>query len=174
MALLGFLHAGQAAAADALLAQAEEALFEKTENPVFAAAGAFVLLAHSNDTNARRRPGWRGWIRNLNARFPWLPDGAVAEAQMYWRYGDVNASDQEFDIERLRQLALTAVRRGLPYLTLGAKTLTEIVTVIARDDEHAQRTGEAVERTRDAHRMLLQLDELIDPAEFFCVLRFEE
>lgn len=174
MALLGFLHAGQTVAAETLLEQAQDALFEKIENPVYAAIGAFVLLGYSNDDNTRQRPRWRDWIRNLSRRFPFLPDGAVAEAQMYLRYGDGPSADEDLDIERLRELALTAVRRGLPYLSVSVKTLTEIMLMIVRDDEHAQRTGDLVNRTREAHRLVLSLDQLIEPSEFFCVLRVEE
>ena len=174
MALLGFLHAGQTVAAETLLERAQDALFEKTDNPVYAAAGAFVLLGYSNDDNTRQRPRWRDWIRNLSTRFPFLPDGAIAEAQMYLRYGDGSSADEDLDIERLRQLALTAVQRGLPYLSVSVKTLTEIMMMIVRDDEHAHRKGSLVDRTREAHRLVLNLDQLIEPSEFFCVLRVED
>jgi hypothetical protein len=174
MSLLGFLNAGQAAAADALMGQAEEALFEKTENPVLAAVGAFVLLAHSDDANTRTRPRWRDWIRNLSSRFPHLPDGAIAEAQMYLRHGDARSPDEELDVERLRQLVLQAVRRGLPYLTLSISTLTELLMLVVRDDECAHRSGEAVTLTQRAHRLVLQLGRAVEPGEFFTVLRLDD
>ena len=173
MSLLGFLYSGQTGAADALLGQAQDLLFEKTENPVAAAAGAFALLTHADEANSRQRPRWREWIRNLHSWFPQLPDGAIAMAQMYLRHGDGTSPDEDIDVERLRGYALDAVKRGLPYLAMGITTLTEVLMVIVQDDRSRQRSGALVERTHRAYQLVQQLGRIVEPGEFFTVLRFK-
>jgi len=170
MTYLGFLYAGQASAADVMLGQAQDLLFGKTVNPIAAAAGAYGLLSYSAETNARERPQWRDWIRNLYHWFPQLPDAAIAMAQMTMRFGEGSA-DEDIDVEKLRGYALEAVRRGLPYLTFGINTLSEILLLLVRDDESHQRSGEPVESTRRAHALVQQLGRLTAPGEFFTVLK---
>ena len=171
MTYLGFLYAGQTSAADVMLEQAHEFLYEKWVNPVAAAAGAFGLLSHSAATNASERPAWRDWIANLHRSFPMLPDGAVAMAQMTMRYGE-GSSDDEIDVERLRGFALDAVRRGLPYLSYSINVLLEILLMLVRDDEAEKRSGALIEQTRRAHSLVQQLGRIVAPGEFFTVLRF--
>jgi hypothetical protein len=173
MTLLGFLGSGQTAAAGVLLQQAQDFLFEKTVNPVAAAAGAFGLLTYSEETNARERPHWRQWIHNLYSWFPRLPDGAIAMAKMYLKFGE-GATAEELDVERLRGYALEAVRRGLPYLSFGIHTLLEILLMLVRDDEAQKRAGAEIEQTRRAHALVQQLSRIVAPGGFFTVLRLDE
>ena len=106
---MGFLSRGMTEAAEVMLRQATGYLFEKTQNPIAAAAGALGLLMHSSRDPSEHLP-WRRWIENLYRRAPNLPDGAVAMARMYWRYGDANADrGGELDVEVLRGFALEAV-----------------------------------------------------------------
>jgi len=170
MAYLGFLYTGQSRAADVLLRKAQDFLFGKTINPLAAAAGAYGLLSYSPAANALERPQWRDWIRNLYNWFPQLPDAAIAMAQMAMRCGESSA-EEDIDVEKLRTYALDAVRRGLPYLTFGVNTLSEILLLLVRDDEAAQRSGEWVETTRRAHALVQQLGRIVAPGEFFTVLR---
>jgi hypothetical protein len=171
MSYLGFLYSGHSAAAGLFLDQARDFLFEKTVNPIAAAAGAFGLLTLSSETNARQRPSWRQWIRNLYSWFPHLPDGAIAMAQMYLRFGESDTpNEDDIDVEKLRTYALDAVRRGLPYLSFGINPLSEILLMLVRDDEEHKRSGALVEDTRRAHRLVLQLGRIATPGAFFTVL----
>lgn len=175
MTYLGFLHSGQSTAAEVFVHQARDFLFEKTMNPVAAAAGAFGLLTFSLESNSRNRPQWRRWIQNLYTWFPQLPDGAIAMAQMYLRYGESDGtSEEDIDVEKLRQYALDAVRRGLPYLSFGISPLSEILLLLVRDDEEHKRAGVLVEDTRLAHRAVQQLGRIVAPGEFFTVLKLGE
>jgi hypothetical protein len=170
MTLLGFLYSGQTRAAEIFLQQAQDFLFEKTVNPIAAAAGAFLLLTYSEETNARERPQWRHWIHNLYSKFPRLPDGAIAMAKMYLKFGE-GATAEEIDVEKLRAHALDAVQRGVPYLSFGVNTLSEILLMLVRDDEAEKRSGKQVEDTRRAHALVHQLSRIAAPGEFFTVLR---
>lgn len=169
MAYLGFLHAGQAGAAEAMLMHAYDLLYEKQLNPVAAAAGAFGLLAfpESKDWNQRN---WRRWVSNLFTMFPHLPDGAIAMAQLYLRQGAGGAPSDELDIETLRGHALEATRRGLPYLTYGIRLLSEIFVLLTSDDLQHDRKGPLIDQTADARRMVRALERLIVPGAFFTVL----
>jgi hypothetical protein len=170
MTYLGFLYSGQPRAADLLLRQAQDLLFGKTVNPVAAAAGAYGLLSYEAAANTTERPQWRDWVRNLYNWFPRLPDAAIAMAQMAMRCGESSADD-EIDVEKLRTYALDAVRRGLPYLTLGVNALSEILLLLVRDDAAAQRSGPQVDATRRAQALVQQLGRIVAPGEFFTVLR---
>jgi hypothetical protein len=171
MCYLGFLYSGQSAATELFLDQVKDFLFEKTVNPVAAAAGAFGLLTLTPETNTRQRPQWRNWIGNLYSMFPHLPDGAIAMARMYLRYGEGDAQkEDDIDVEKLRRYALDAVRRGLPYLSFGINPLSEILLMLVRDDEEHQRSGPPVEDTRRAHRLVQQLGRIAVLGTSFTVL----
>jgi hypothetical protein len=169
MSYLGFLYAGQRAATSVILDQARSFLFEKVVNPAAAAAGAYGLLSMDAQSNADRDKTWRDWVRNLYKWFPALPDGAIAMARMYVRYGDGN-ENEDIDVEHLRTLALEAVCRGMPYFTLGIRWLSEILLIVVRDDEEHKRAGAAVDRTQRAHRLVSQLLRLADTSQFFTSL----
>jgi len=105
---------------------------------------------------------------------PGLPDGAIAMAQMYLRYGPAQPDgDDDIDVEVLRAYALEAVRRGLPCLTLGITLLSDILQMLVRDDKSSERSGTLVEQTVCASAQVQQLCRLNTPGEFFTVIRFE-
>lgn len=169
MSALAFLTSGQTAVADVLLRQAEEQLFRKTVNPAAAAVGAYLLLTYSEEANTKARPEWRSWVRKLYASFPHLPDGAIAMAGMYLRYGD-GSKGEELEIDQLRHHALEAVRRGLPYFSFGVTALAEILRTLVRDDEAAKRGGPEVEETKRAYSLVHRLTRTMQPGELFTVL----
>jgi hypothetical protein len=171
MSLLGFLNADQVAAGQSILMSAHAMLFHKMINPVSAAAGAYLLLSHPEDANATFDPEWRRWIVNLYRRFPDVPDGAIAMAQMSLVYGE-SGRDDDVDVERIRNLALEAVRRGLPFLSTGIRRLTEILVALEGDDQAERRTGPLVDQTRAALSLVRQLGRITVPSEFFTVLRW--
>lgn len=173
MSLLGFLHTGQADAGQMMLERAHGWLFEKTVNPVAAAAGAYMLLSHTEEANVRLAPDWRRWVGNLYRWFPTIPDGAIAMAQMALAYGETRRGD-EIDVGKLRGYALEAVRRGLPYLGTGVRRLTDVLVALDGDDRAEGRSGPAVESTRKALAMVRELGRVTVPGEFFTVLRLDE
>lgn len=174
MTYLGFLYSGQASAAEVMLDQATELLFEKTLNPVAAAAGAFGLLAFTPPESGSRRASWQQWIRNLCTMFPQLPDGAIARAQLYLRFGEGKPGVEELDVEILRGYVLDAVRRGLPYLSYAIRPLSEMLLLLVSDDQEHKRKGPQVEDTRRARRLVQQLERLVAPGAFFTVLETGE
>jgi hypothetical protein len=174
MTYLGFLYSGQASAAEAMLDQASELLFEKTLNPVAAAAGAFGLLAFTPPESGSRRASWQQWIRNLYTLFPQLPDGSIAMAQLYLRFGEGKPGVEELDVEILRGYVLEGVRRGLPYLSYAIRPLSEMLLLLVGDDQENEREGPLVEDTRRARRLVQQLERLVAPGAFFTVLETGE
>lgn len=173
MSLLGFLNIGQAEAGQMMLERAHSWLFEKTVNPVAAAAGAYMLLSHTEEANVRLSPDWRNWVGNLYRWFPTIPDGAIAMAQMALTYGETGRGD-EIDVEKLRGYALDAVRRGLPYLGTGVRRLTDVLVALNGDDRAEGRSGALVESTRKALALVRELGRITVPGEFFTVLRLDE
>lgn len=173
MSLLGFLHTGQAKAGQMMLERAHDWLFEKTKNPVAAAAGAYTLLSHTEEANVRLAPDWRRWVGNLYRWFPTIPDGAIAMAQMALTYGETGLGD-EIDVEKLRGYALEAVRRGLPYLGTGVRRLTDVLVALDGDDRAEGRSGPLVESTRKALALVRELGRVTVPGEFFTVLRLDQ
>ncbi len=173
MSLLGFLHTGLVEAGQMMLGLAHTWLFEKTVNPVAAAAGAYMLLSHTEEANAQLAPDWRDWVSNLYRRYPEIPDGAIAMAQMTLAYGE-SGGDEEIDVEKLRGYALEAVRRGLPFLGTGVRRLTDVLVALEGDDRAEGRSGPQVESTRRALSLVLQLGRITVPGEFFTVLRLSE
>jgi len=173
MSLLGFLNTGQAEAGQMMLERAHAWLFEKTVNPIAAAAGAYMLLSHTEEANVRLAPDWRRWVRNLYSWFPTIPDGAIAMAQMALIYGETGRGD-EIDVERLRGYALEAVRRGLPYLGTGVRRLTDVLVALEGDDRAEGRSGPQVDSTRQALSLVRQLGRIAVPGAFFNVLQLDQ
>lgn len=173
MSLLGFLHTGQVEAGQMMLERAHSWLFAKTVNPVAAAAGAYMLLSHAEEANARLAPDWRRWVGNLYRRFPNIPDGAIAMAQMALAFGE-SGREEEIDVEKLRGYALEAVRRGLPFLGVGVRMLTEVLVALEGDDRAEGRSGSQVQDTLRALSLVRQLGRITIPGEFFTVLRLDE
>lgn len=174
MTYLGFLYSGQASAAEAMLDQATEFLFEKTLNPVAAAAGAFGLLAFTPPESGSRSASWQQWIHNLCMMFPQLPDAAIARAQLYLRFGEGKPGIEELDVEILRRYVLEAVRCGLPYLSYAIRPLSEMLLLLVSDDQEHKREGPQVEDTRRARRLVQLLERLVAPGTFFTVLETGE
>lgn len=171
MSLLGFLNLEQAQASQAILEQAHHWLFGKFENPIAAAAGAYMLLSNTEEANQRLSPEWREWVRNLYQWFPYLPDGAIAMAQLQLTHGE--REDGPIDVEKLRDYAHEAVRRGLPFLGGGVRRLTDVLTSLEGDDRANDREGFRVNTTRGALDMIRQLGRITVPGEIFTVVRLD-
>lgn len=107
---------------DFLRSRSLDALFEKVSNPPRAALGAYVLNAVA--------PEERQWVNNLAENFEWLPDGALAAAQMLSSAEPVKA----------RGFLNRAYERGVPLFSHGMQKMLQLYYEL--DDgstEHNQR-----------------------------------
>ena len=134
--VLGYLTSGASATAQEMLAeQARQGLYLKVDNPVAAAAGAYVLVRSSTELNAY----WHPWVDNLAEWFPWLPDGPIIRARLLLQL----ARDDD-DFKAAHEALQVAFARGLPYYGLGLQWLVDGLTVFASEDHTTAEMLEAV------------------------------
>jgi len=107
---------------ESMRGQATTALYEKDGNPFAAAAAAYLFALGDEPLEYRRQ-----WMANLNTRFDWLPDGAIALGWKLLRQGH-RGSDCWGES---RELLLQACSRGLPYYTVGLHILVEALTFLS-------------------------------------------
>ena len=105
------------------------ALYAKLMNPYAAAAGAYMLAMSDEDAHVEQAH----WMGNLTERFPWLPDGPIAQGYRLLRRTERGTED----FGQARRLLFKAVGRGLPYFTIGLTLLTEALNflVLASPDD---------------------------------------
>lgn len=89
---------------------AEQLLFDKIENPSYAALGGYFLLR----TNAMEQ--LHDWPRNLAKWFKWFPDGCIIYATQLMR-------SERPNVEEIERLLLQAYQRGMPLYTEGLRLL---------------------------------------------------
>jgi hypothetical protein len=147
--VIGYLGTGDLPAADATLSRARSMLFTKTDNPIAAAAGGYVLLGSWRGQPGDPDPYWFGWIKNLQNRFSWLPDGAI---QHGWRKLRTQAGPA--DVEEARASFLKAHRRGVPFYSAGVRLLHDGLTLLSNDARAAERTDAAVESALASSRAI--------------------
>ncbi|GLQ82769.1 hypothetical protein GCM10007881_62920 [Mesorhizobium huakuii] len=114
--LIAYLNAGQIQLAAEVLKQAEQALFEKNDNPIGAAAGGYVLLSAPDKGRER---DWPHWLQNLAKRFPAMPDALILRARWLLEHGEKG------QFQEAHQLLIDAFKRGVPYFTTGVVWLIE-------------------------------------------------
>lgn len=132
----GFLARGKLIEAAMIADAAWRALYAKFENPVLAAAGAYVLGA-TEGLQPREHAAWLGWMENLCHSFPTLPDGAIALAA--WR---LRQARTPADLDAIVGLADVAFKRGLPLFTFGLQTYVDVLMSLGnRVNNHRQRLG---------------------------------
>jgi len=159
--VFGYLSSGDLPAAGRVTDTAVNYLFEKVDNPIAAAGGAYVLVRlPAGETKVR--PDWVPWLRNLRNWFPWLPDGSIldgwAHLQGIGRTPNVNKATAAF---------IEAVDRGLPFYSSGVKLLYEGLTRIdatLRDRQRPKRFAFAFDFAR-------QLALRVDVSQPFTVIR---
>jgi hypothetical protein len=120
--LSGFMTASTLPKAAVAVDDAYDMLFEKTRNPLAAAAAGYILIA-AGDPAER---DWHAWIDNLERLFPTLPDGAVLKASLLLRF----ARDQT-SIDQAREAFLSAYDRGIPYFSIGVSWLLDGLTMFS-------------------------------------------
>ncbi|WP_321929603.1 hypothetical protein [Paraburkholderia guartelaensis] len=98
---------------------ADVALYKKMEDPVSAAAGAYVLLK-MNRLDERRQ-----WVSNLVEWFPYLADGPIVAAALALQRKNP-------DKQSVRKYIAQAMERGLPVFSIGISTLVETMAAIHR------------------------------------------
>lgn len=136
--LLGFLSSGALPAAKRLAETASGLLYEKSVNPLAAAAGGYALVSGAIDDE--RQP-WHHWIENLMERFAHVPDGAIQFATMRLRL----RKDQA-DVDAAREAFKLAYRRGLPFYSLGLRWLLEGLQRFSDEDAEAKEMATAIRR----------------------------
>ncbi|MFC1713681.1 hypothetical protein ACFL6S_08435 [Candidatus Poribacteria bacterium] len=158
MSVFGYMTIGAGSRAARLLnyEQAERMLYTKMMNPYAAAAGGYLLLL-SNEQKAHpdESKSWKIWIRNLENWFPWLPDGAILRAALYFNLGDGRR-------ETAREALFEAYSRGLPYYTMGLKLMIDGMRSLAyQGDSEAEELLEKLKIiARKAHpsQIFLSID----------------
>jgi len=89
---------------------AEQLLYDKIENPSYAALGGYFLLL----TNAMEQ--LHHWPRNLANWFEWFPDGCIIYATQLMRSENPN-------VEEIERMLIQAYQRGIPLYTEGLRLL---------------------------------------------------
>jgi hypothetical protein len=120
--IMSYLTSGAATEADRLAEAwhaADVALYKKMEDPVSAAAGAYVLL------KMNRLDDRRLWVTNLVNWFPDLADGPIVAAALALQRKNP-------DQQRVRKYIAQAMERGLPVFSMGLSILVETMAAIHR------------------------------------------
>lgn len=127
--IMSYMARGAVAEADRL-AEAWDAadllLYEKKQDPVSAAAGAYVLLKN------RRIQHRHDWVANLVEWFPYMADGAIVSAALALQREGAKESE-------VRSLIDLALGRGLPIFAMGASLLVETMAAVHRGKSETKR-----------------------------------
>lgn len=135
--LLGFLSTGDLSMVNSLLAGSLELLFEKSADPIAAAAAGYALVGSVVD--ARRQP-WHKWIWNLMEGYE-IPDGAIQYGMMRLRL-----RSSESDVREAVEAFKLAYERGLPIFGMGMRWLLDGLEQASAIDEEARELAATVRR----------------------------
>ncbi|MGW7079803.1 hypothetical protein [Streptomyces sp. NPDC054866] len=130
---LAYMAQGALDMAAQLFTDVEAMLYSKFQNPLAAAAGAYVLIGTDHSTGETY---WDPWLVRLADSFPWLSDGAILRAVRLLR----RASP---DREGARKGLIEAFDRGIPFYTLGLVWLVEGLSAFPDDPECVERLDQA-------------------------------
>ncbi len=119
--IFGYLMSGDLPGAAALVKKSKGVLIDKFENPLAAAAGAYVLLSMPSETDQSNAPSWHRWVKNLMTYFPWLPDGAIQRGWLMLRANELKEAEEAFK---------TAFARGLPFYSIGVRWLLDGLSIL--------------------------------------------
>ncbi|MFF5284442.1 hypothetical protein [Streptomyces sp. NPDC013171] len=126
---LAYMAQGALDTAAQLFTDVEAMLHSKMQNPLAAAAGAYVLIGTDHAGGERY---WDPWVETLAAGFPWLADGAILRAMRLLRRGSENR-------QPARDGLIEAFDRGIPFYTLGLAWLIEGLSAFPDDPECVHR-----------------------------------
>lgn len=127
--IMSYLARGAVAEADRLAEAwgvADLMLQEKYEDPVSAAAGAYLLL------KIKRLQERKGWVDNLVRSFPYMADGAIISASLALQSNAAKEAD-------VRAKIFAALDRGLPIFGIGATILVETMAAVHRGKRETKR-----------------------------------
>ncbi|MBV8356697.1 MAG: hypothetical protein JO189_02000 [Deltaproteobacteria bacterium] len=164
-AFLGFIRRGERAMAEqlslqSLSEQAHELAFGKSESPIGATLGLYVLL-RINEVD-RVEP----WTQNLYNRFSWLPDALAIRVEYLARSGDHKSA---VDLLRIANLC------GGPWFRSGMNYLLDRLALYVdlEEDERADIgiTPEVIDTLSRQRRNLRLICRYLDPAETVCTFR---
>jgi hypothetical protein len=130
----GRLRAAEAMMGSASL-QAERLLFDKNQDPIAAAVGAYALLR-----TGELEP-LHDWTQNLMDRFPLLPDGAVLRGEHLARLGEHAEAATAF---------LAVRQRGLPIFVDGVSFLSTRLDLYG--GSNSMLDADSAEKLRDFRR----------------------
>ena len=147
--LIGYIGAGNLPTAAVIIDTAKDMLFEKMENPLAAAAGAYVLLSPEWSGPSQE---WHRWVKNLMNWFELLPDGAIQYAWV-----KLNNWRCEEDISEARDCLLEGYRRGLPFFSKGVSLLLDGLTLIKNEAHNAGKQDNEVQQAlATVHKLALR------------------
>ncbi|MBT2510545.1 hypothetical protein J7I98_32815 [Streptomyces sp. ISL-98] len=134
-AALAYMSRGAFDTASKLFTDVESMLRAKNQNPLAAAAGAYVLVGTGLTDEPRQ---WDSWLENLRDWFDWMSDGSVLRATRRLRRA---ASDA--DLRQARDGLIEAYDRGVPFYTLGLSWLVDGLSEFPHDPECVSRLEQA-------------------------------
>jgi hypothetical protein len=144
-AAISFIASGRTRNAAQIFDDARDMLFDKVDNPLAAAAGAYALI--SSQAGSGEEP-WHAWTENLMGWFPWLPDGAILCGRLMLR-----DEQSDPDVDRAREMLFAGYSRGIPFFSSGIRWLLTGLTVFADDGDE-----EAAEMLAVVRRVSLRTD----------------
>lgn len=146
--LLSFMTSGNIQQAKSLHEEyAEQFLYEKLDNPVYATVGGYYLL------KVKALDRIHHWANNLAEWFPNIPDGAIIHAWQMLLQGDTN-------VNAIKIRLLQAFQRGIPLFTEGLRLLYEGLNMLAFSEQTKDAT---VEEALKTVRTAMQLADMRQP-----------
>jgi hypothetical protein len=136
--IMSYLSRGAAVEAARLGAawdSADLALYEKTRDPISAAAGAYLLLKMGRLDNRR------SWVENLVNWFPNMADGAIVAAALALQRSEPSE-------KVVRNYLDLAVNRGVPVFSLGISILVETMAAVHRGAKETKKFRSAYQVAR--------------------------
>jgi hypothetical protein len=149
--VFGYLSSGDLPAAGRVAETAVDFLYQKGENPLAAAGGAYALVRMPIDP--KHPPVWVPWLQNLRHRFPWLPDGAILDG---WAH--LNGIGRAPEVAEAASAFVAAAERGVPFYSAGVRLLFEGLTRVEATVEAASRPTGFAHAFEFARRLALRVD----------------
>lgn len=132
---LAYMARGAFDAAAKLFTDVEAALFVDLQNPLAAAAAAYVMAGTDLADEPRH---WDPWLETLRHLFGWMSDGSVL-----WAVRQLRRARTASDLRQARDGLVEAYDRGVPLYTRGLSWLMDGLSEFPDDPECAWRLQRA-------------------------------
>jgi hypothetical protein len=132
---LAYMARGALDAAAKLFTDVESALFVDLQNPLAAAAAAYVMTGTDLADEPRH---WDPWLETLRELFGWMSDGSVL-----WAVRRLRRAGTPADLRAARDGLVEAYDRGVPLYTRGLSWLMDGLSEFPDDPECASRLRRA-------------------------------